>query len=91
MIFSIGLFLALSALSAYFTVKAVGRQGVGEINPVMRLLLRSRTLFWVAQGVLAAAVCFFMVKIGPWFVSLAICLRSIVTHNDWLVYKGKIK
>lgn len=91
MIFSIGLFLVLAALSAYFTVKAMGRQGAGEINPAMRLLLRIPAVFWVAQGVLSAAGCFFMVKLGMWFVSLVICLRSIVTYNDWLVYKGKMK
>jgi hypothetical protein len=91
MIFSIGLFLALTALSAYFTVKAVGRQGAGELNPAMRLLLRIPALFWVAQGVIAASVVFFMVKFGLWFVSLAICIRSITAYNDWLVYKGKMK
>ncbi len=91
MLFSIGLFLVLSALSAYFTVKAVGVRLAGELNPLMRLSLRSPAIFWVAQGVFAAAGCFFMVKLGLWFVSLAICLRSILAYNDWLVYKGKMK
>lgn len=91
MIFSIVLFLVLSALSAYFTAKAVGRQGVTEKGPLMRLLVRSPAVFWVAQGVLAAAVSFFMVKLGLWFVSLAICARSILAYNDYLVYRGKMK
>jgi hypothetical protein len=91
MAFSIILFLALTALSAHFTVRAVGILGAGELNPAMRLLVRIPWAFWLAQGLLAAAAIFFMLKFGPWFVSLAISVRSITAYNDWLVYKGKLK
>jgi hypothetical protein len=91
MIFSIVLFLVLSALSAYFTVKAVGVLRVGELNPAMRLLVRFPALFWVAQAAIAAFVCYAMAKTGQGVSSLAIAIRSAVTYNDWLVYKGKMK
>lgn len=91
MAFSIVLFLVLSALSAYFTVKAVGVLGAGELNLAMRLLLRIPWAFWVAQGLIAAFVVFCMLKLGLWFVSLAISARSAAAYNDWLVYKEKLK
>jgi hypothetical protein len=81
-------YFIFTALSAYFTSVAVRRRGAKELNPLMRLLLKSPPLFWVAQIILFGVVVYCIQALGPWFAFLAVSARAIVAYNDYLVYRG---
>jgi len=79
-------FLLFTAASAYFTQVAV-KNGAKELNPLMRLLLRSPALFWVAQIVFMGVVVSIIPMLGPWFSFLAVSAKAINAYNDYLVYR----
>lgn len=83
---SVLFYLLFSIASAYFTYIAV-KHGATELNPLMRLLLRSPALFWLAQIVLMGIVVELIVKLGPWFAFFAVSVRAITAYNDFLVYR----
>ena len=79
-------YLFFSVASAYFTSVAVKR-GAIELNPLMRLLLRSPVLFWLAQIVFVGIVVELIVYLGPWFAFFAVSTRAMCAWNDYLVYR----
>ena len=79
-------YLFFSIASAYFTHVAV-KNGATELNPLMRLLLRSPALFWLGQIVLMGIVVELIVALGPWFAFFAVSARAMTAWNDYLVYR----